>query len=325
MLQFDGKGVVMRPEGLRPATAKAAAARQKLATRLSPGEKNGRKRMAELAAVHDAVPVARTPADVLPPARPVRGGRAESDREVADRLGHRRPRHRGRRRLRRGRAARPAPPAHLGRARRRQQLPARRRHHRGRTLRRRDPHRHRLHPRARIPVEGGLVVLRDRRPRRRGMVTDKARRVLAGRTSDVATGLHHRASYNGYNGYNATERKGADTAADYLNAKAPTSTTPPPSRPAGRSPPASSSAPAATSPKTEWTSPARDGDSTAPKASSPSAPSAPSSPTATSRTTGSSISTRNATATTTASPRTITYRPDQLTSRELHPSSIVGT
>ena len=57
MLTFDGKGVVMRPEALRPATAKAAAAAEgKLATRLSPGEKNGRKRMAELACVYDARP-----------------------------------------------------------------------------------------------------------------------------------------------------------------------------------------------------------------------------------------------------------------------------
>ena len=66
VLTFDGKGIVMRPDALRPATAKAAAAaRNKLATRLSPGEKNGRKRMAELACVYDAVPVPRTPADVI--------------------------------------------------------------------------------------------------------------------------------------------------------------------------------------------------------------------------------------------------------------------
>ncbi len=56
VLTFDGKGIVMRPDALRPATARAAAAaRQKLATRLSPGEKHGRKRMAELAAVYDAI------------------------------------------------------------------------------------------------------------------------------------------------------------------------------------------------------------------------------------------------------------------------------
>ena len=66
VLTFDGKGIVMLPEALRPATAKAAAAAQgKLATRLSPGEKNGRKRMAELACVYDAAPVPRTPGDVI--------------------------------------------------------------------------------------------------------------------------------------------------------------------------------------------------------------------------------------------------------------------
>jgi hypothetical protein len=66
VLTFDGKGIVMLPDALRPATAKAAAAAgSRLATRLSPGEKNGRKRMAELACVYDAVPVPRTPQDVI--------------------------------------------------------------------------------------------------------------------------------------------------------------------------------------------------------------------------------------------------------------------
>jgi hypothetical protein len=66
VLTFDGKGIVMLPDALRPATAKAAAsAENKLATRLSPGEKSGRKRMAELACVYDAAPVPRTPGDVI--------------------------------------------------------------------------------------------------------------------------------------------------------------------------------------------------------------------------------------------------------------------
>jgi hypothetical protein len=66
ILTFDGKGIVMRPEALRPATAKAAAAAEgKLATRLSPGEKHGRKRMAELACVYDAAPVPRAAQDVI--------------------------------------------------------------------------------------------------------------------------------------------------------------------------------------------------------------------------------------------------------------------
>lgn len=66
VLTFDGKGIVMLPGALRPATAKAAgAAEGKLATRLSPGGKHGRKRMAELACVYDAVPVLRAPEDII--------------------------------------------------------------------------------------------------------------------------------------------------------------------------------------------------------------------------------------------------------------------
>jgi hypothetical protein len=66
VLTFDGKGIVMLPEALRPATAKAAAAAEgRLATRLSPGEKNGRKRMAEVAGVYDAAPVPRTPEEII--------------------------------------------------------------------------------------------------------------------------------------------------------------------------------------------------------------------------------------------------------------------
>ena len=64
VLSADGKGIVMRPEALRPATAKAAAT-TKLSTRLSKGEKRNRKRLAEVGAVYDADPVVRTPADIL--------------------------------------------------------------------------------------------------------------------------------------------------------------------------------------------------------------------------------------------------------------------
>ena len=67
VLSCDGKGVVMRPGSLRAATAKAAAnTNPKLATRLSKGEKRGRKRMAEVGAVYDITPVSRCPADILP-------------------------------------------------------------------------------------------------------------------------------------------------------------------------------------------------------------------------------------------------------------------
>jgi hypothetical protein len=67
VLSCDGKGVVMRPDALRPATAAAAAkATPKLATRLSRGEKRNRKRMAEVGTVYDCAPAARGPADILP-------------------------------------------------------------------------------------------------------------------------------------------------------------------------------------------------------------------------------------------------------------------
>ena len=68
VMQYDGKGIVMRHEALRPATARtAASSSRKLTTRLSPGEKTGRKRMAELAVVHDAIPVPRAPGDIISP------------------------------------------------------------------------------------------------------------------------------------------------------------------------------------------------------------------------------------------------------------------
>ena len=67
VISCDGKGVVMRPDALRPATATAAAgATPKLATRLSKGEKRNRKRIAEVGTVYDATPAVRTPTDILP-------------------------------------------------------------------------------------------------------------------------------------------------------------------------------------------------------------------------------------------------------------------
>jgi len=63
-LSYDGKGIVMRADALRTATAAAAASR-KLSTRLSKGEKRNRKRMAEVGAVYDVVPSPRTPADII--------------------------------------------------------------------------------------------------------------------------------------------------------------------------------------------------------------------------------------------------------------------
>jgi hypothetical protein len=66
VLSADGKGIVMRPDALRPATAQAAQrAAPKLKTRLSRGEKRNRKRIAEVGAVYKVQAAPRTAADVL--------------------------------------------------------------------------------------------------------------------------------------------------------------------------------------------------------------------------------------------------------------------
>jgi hypothetical protein len=74
VLSVDAKGIVMRPEALRPATRKAATrATSTFRTRLAAGEKANRKRMATLAGVYDAVPAPRRPHDVIA----VPGGRSD--------------------------------------------------------------------------------------------------------------------------------------------------------------------------------------------------------------------------------------------------------
>jgi len=66
VLSTDGKGIVMRHEDLRQATRLAAERKvNKLETRLAPGEKNNRKRMAQVAAVYSVAPWPRTAAEVL--------------------------------------------------------------------------------------------------------------------------------------------------------------------------------------------------------------------------------------------------------------------
>ena len=73
VMTFDGKGIVMVPRDLRPATQKAASkAVRKLATRLASGEKRNRKRMAEVASVYTVPPNVRTPEDVVRELRPVK-------------------------------------------------------------------------------------------------------------------------------------------------------------------------------------------------------------------------------------------------------------
>jgi hypothetical protein len=67
VLSCDGKGVVMRPEALRAQAQKQAqSSSAKLSTRLSDGEKRGRKRMAEVCAAYEVTPAERSAADILP-------------------------------------------------------------------------------------------------------------------------------------------------------------------------------------------------------------------------------------------------------------------
>jgi hypothetical protein len=66
VLSADGKGIMMRPDALRPKAAiRAARAGPEPRTRLSRSEKPGHKRMAEIGAVYDATPAARTATDIL--------------------------------------------------------------------------------------------------------------------------------------------------------------------------------------------------------------------------------------------------------------------
>jgi hypothetical protein len=68
VISADGKGIAMRPDALRPATAKAAASK-KLLGHLSKPERPYKKRMAELGAVYDVSPVPRCPEDIMATAK----------------------------------------------------------------------------------------------------------------------------------------------------------------------------------------------------------------------------------------------------------------
>jgi hypothetical protein len=83
-MQADGKGIVMLPGSLRPGTAaQAAKTSPRLATRLSPGQKHGRKRMAEVVAVYDLEPAQRAAEDIIPATRPGRRQRTPTAPKVS--------------------------------------------------------------------------------------------------------------------------------------------------------------------------------------------------------------------------------------------------
>jgi hypothetical protein len=83
VLSADAKGIVMRPEALRPATARAATRQGRMRTRLVAGEKPNRKRMATLTCVYDAGPAPRRPHDVIAPPGGRHGSRALRPRPKA--------------------------------------------------------------------------------------------------------------------------------------------------------------------------------------------------------------------------------------------------
>jgi hypothetical protein len=238
MLQFDGKGVVMRPEALREATARAAAKTNRhLKGRLSPGEKSNYKRMAEIASVSDVEPFQRGVDDIFPlerrPAAPKPRRRRAAGQDPAGQEAPRAPRTSGRW-LKASLVDDIATVVAAGFD----------------EAERRDPH----HARTWIVLVDGNNTQLDAvkaEARRRSVtvrivvdlihvleylwtaawsffhkgdadaeawVVEQARAVLAGGATDVATGIRERADYNGYD---TAERKGADRAADYLDAKAP--------------------------------------------------------------------------------------------------------
>jgi hypothetical protein len=70
VISTDGKGIVVRHQDLREATRLAAErSAHKLETRLTPGEKHNRKRMAQVATVYTVARWVRTAADVVHPLR----------------------------------------------------------------------------------------------------------------------------------------------------------------------------------------------------------------------------------------------------------------
>ncbi len=66
VLTTDAKGIIMRPDSLREGTReRAAKAKRKMRTRLARGEKNNRKRMAQVASIYMTTRFCRTPKEVI--------------------------------------------------------------------------------------------------------------------------------------------------------------------------------------------------------------------------------------------------------------------
>jgi hypothetical protein len=82
VISADGKGIVMHPNSLREATRRALEREEhKQHTRLSPGEKKNRKRMATVASVYEVAPYPRTAAQILDPDQQPEGKRPRPQRK----------------------------------------------------------------------------------------------------------------------------------------------------------------------------------------------------------------------------------------------------
>lgn len=82
VIRADGKGIVMPPDGPREATRKAAEQQvHKQPTRLSPGEKKNRKRMATVVSVYAVDPYPRSAEQVLDPEQEPAGRRPRPSRK----------------------------------------------------------------------------------------------------------------------------------------------------------------------------------------------------------------------------------------------------
>ena len=76
VISADGKGIVMHPNSLREATRRAMEREEhKQHTRLSPGEKKNRKRMATVVSVYEVDPYPRTAEQILDPDQQPEGER----------------------------------------------------------------------------------------------------------------------------------------------------------------------------------------------------------------------------------------------------------
>jgi hypothetical protein len=82
VISADGKGIVMHPNSLREATRRALEREEhKQHTRLSPGEKKNRKRMATVVSVYEVAPYPRTAEQILDPDHQPEGKRPRPERK----------------------------------------------------------------------------------------------------------------------------------------------------------------------------------------------------------------------------------------------------